>query len=73
MATTSVEAAKILREHASLKINRDVARKKAVNPYLAHRQTSFSTSSSSSSFFFMCAILVTRFSLCCTVRNGAYP
>ena len=51
VATTSVEAAKILREHASLKINRDVARKKAVNPYLAHRQTSFSTSSSSSSFF----------------------
>ena len=46
VATTSMEAAKRLREHASLKINRDVAKKKAVNPYLAHRSSSSSSSSS---------------------------
>jgi hypothetical protein len=50
VATTSSEAAKLLRNHASLQINRKAAKQKAVNPYLAHRSSSsFSSSSASSS------------------------
>ena len=49
VASTSAEAAKRVRNRASLQINRTAARKKAVNPYLAHRSSSSSGSSSSSS------------------------
>lgn len=47
VASTSAEAAKRVRNRASLQINRTAARRKAVNPYLAHRSSSSSGSSSS--------------------------